>query len=97
MLDLKNVVAVMVCICDTFDLTHQDMMNLRQKIEKVYRSQPKVYARKRTSPVSLHGITLAIGLCIAFGGGKVAVGPVLKLSSHKLIDVARQYDPFEKR
>lgn len=93
--DPKNFVAVMVHICETFDLSHQQMIALRQKVEKVYRGQPKPFAKKRTKmPVSLNALAITAGLIIGFGGGQEAVGAVLKVSREKLIVLAREYDPI---
>ena len=91
--DPRNFVTVMVYICDTFGLTHPQMMRLRQKLETVYRGQPKAYAKKSREPVSLSGLAIALGLLIGFGGGDGAVGSVLKVSRDKLIALGREYDP----
>lgn len=95
--DPKNFVLTMVFICDTFSLTHEQMMKLRTKVETTYRGQVKpVAARKHTKePVRIEGIALVVGLCIGFGGGASALKDVLRLSPHKLIDMARQFDPYE--
>jgi len=92
--DANNFVLIMIHICDTFELSHKQMIALRQKVEKVYRGQPKPFAKRRTkTPVSLNALAITTGLLVAFGGGHEAVGAVLKVSRDKLIDLAREYDP----
>jgi hypothetical protein len=98
----KNLVAVMVHICDTFQLAHPQMIALRQKVEQTYHSQPvtaikSVVKRKRKNryePVHLEGIAIALGLCLGFGGGATAIDEVLKLDSATLLKIGREYDPY---
>ncbi len=91
--DPKNFMAVMVHICDTFELSHKQMMALRQKVETVYRGQPKPFAKKRTQePASLNALAITVGLLLGFGGGHEAVGAVIKMSRFHLIALAREYE-----
>jgi hypothetical protein len=93
--DSRNLVLIMVHICDTFELSHTDMMNLRQKVEEVYRNQPVRLAKKRRKlPVSVQAIATTIGLSVAYGGGKAAIPDVLLLDPKDIAERARAIDPY---
>jgi hypothetical protein len=80
--DPLNYVAIMVHICDTFELSHPQMMTLREKVFKTFHSQPIGYSKKTKPPVTLNAVAITIGLVIAFGGYAAA------------LKVARDYDPY---
>lgn len=88
--DPLNYVAIMVHICDTFELTHPQMITLREKVFKTFHSQPIGYSKKTKPPVTLNAVAITIGLVIAFGGYAAA----LDVSADKLLKAAREYDPY---
>lgn len=87
----ENYVAIMVHICDTYGLTHQQMMALRTKVEKTYHAQPVGYAAKSPAPVTLNGLAITYGLLIGFGGYEAA----LKASMDRVIRLGHDYDPYK--
>lgn len=74
---------VMVLICDTFEMTHPEMMKLRQKIEQVYGTQHEVSVK-----------SLAILAYRRFGGmpKDKALKDILGSTSGKLIKTARKIE-----
>jgi len=88
--DPKNVISILVGICNTFELSHQQMMDLRQRVEKTFRAQPQVFSKRAPAPATLNAIAITYGLMIGFGGYKDA----LKASGDRVVKVARGYDPF---
>lgn len=88
--DPLNYVAIMVHICDTFDLTHPQMITLREKVWKVFHSQPVGFSKKTKPPVTLNAVAITIGLTVSFGGYAAALG----VSADQLLRAARDYDPY---
>jgi len=88
--DPKNYIAIMVSICNTFVLTHIQMIDLRQRVEKTFHAQPAVYSKRAPAPATLNAVAVTYGLLIGFGGYKDA----LKVSADRVVQVAREYDPF---
>ncbi len=86
----KNFVSVMVYICETFGLNHQQMMDLRGQVEKAFHSQPIAYSKKSKAPVSLNAVAIVYGLLIGFGGQAQA----FTVSKERVIQLARAYDPY---
>lgn len=89
--DPKNYIAIMVSICNTFGLNHQQMMYLRTRVEKAFHAQPQVFSVRAPAPVTLNGVAITYGLLIGFGGYKDA----LKASADRVVKLAREYDPFK--
>ncbi len=88
--DPENYISILVHICDTFGLTHQQMMTLRAKVEKAFAAQPQVFVKRAPAPVTLNAVAITYGLLIAFGGYAAA----LDVSGDRVVKVARAYDPF---
>lgn len=88
--EARNYFAVLVYICETFSYGHEQMMALRQRVEKTFRTQPEVFAKRSKAPVTLNGIAITYGLLAGFGGLKDA----LKVSPERVVRLAREYDPF---
>lgn len=89
--DPRNYLSIMVHICDTFDLSHADMMRLRERVEKTFRAQPEAFSKRTPTPVSLNAVAISYGLMIGFGGYAAA----LEVSGERVVKVARGYDPFD--
>lgn len=85
-----NFATILIFICDTFDMTHADMMLLRKKLESVYRNQQ--FAGAAVVPVSLDALALTAGLLIAFGGRIEALREIKRMAHRKFISIARIYD-----
>mgnify|MGYP000858919066 CR=1 FL=1 len=85
-----NYVAIMVHICDTFSLTHPQMMALRAKVERIFHGQPVAFS-KRSTPVTLNAVAITVGLAVGFGGYEAA----METSEQALLKRARDYDPSE--
>lgn len=90
--DPTNYIIVLVHICDTFGLTHQQMVDLRARVEKTYHAQPIAFSRKGKVPVSLNAVAITYGLAIGFGGYDAA----LRVSPDLVIRVGRGIDPFSE-
>jgi hypothetical protein len=90
--DPMNYIIVLVHICDTFGLSHQQMMDLRARVEKTYHAQPIAFSRKGKAPVTLNAVALVYGLAIGFGGYDAA----LKVSPDLVIQAGRDIDPFNE-
>lgn len=88
--DPQNYISIMVHICDTFALDHQQMMTLRAKVEKAFAAQPAVFVKKSPAPVTLNAVAITYGLLVGFGGLSAA----LDVSGERVVKVARGYDPF---
>ena len=88
--DPKNYIAVLNYICDTFGLSHEQMMALRGRVEKTFHAQPQVFIRRAAAPATLNAVAIIYGLLIGFGGYAAA----LKASPDRVVKVARGYDPF---
>jgi hypothetical protein len=91
--DPLNLIAVMVHICDTFGLTHEQAMALRTRVEKTFHAQPTVVRVSAAAPVTVNAIAIVYGLLIGFGGFQNAV----KASPDRVIKLARAYDPYGDR
>lgn len=88
--DPRNYIAIMVSVCDLFGLTHVQMMELRQRVEKTFHTQPMVFSKRAPAPATLNAVAVTYGLLIGFGGYHLA----LKASADRVVKLAREYDPF---
>lgn len=89
-LDPKNYISILVSICNTFGLSHPQMISLRTRVEKTFHAQPQVFSKRAPAPVTLNGVAITYGLLIGFGGFKDA----LKASADRVVKLARGYDPY---
>lgn len=89
--DPKNYIAVMVHICDTFGLNHEQMMKLRRIVERAFQDQSVPVRKSAPAPVTLNGVAITYGLMISFGGYEQAV----RISGSRVVKVAREYDPYK--
>ena len=85
----RNFHQVMVLICDTFNMTHPQMVSLRQRIEKVYGSQKQGKAH-----VSVQA--LAILAYQRLDAGET-LDEVLDIKSGKLLKLGRKIDEVQLR
>lgn len=88
--DPKNYISILVYSYNTFDLTPQQFMDLRTRVEKTFHAQPQVFSKHAPAPATLNAVAITYGLLIGFGGFKDA----LKASADRVVKVARGYDPF---
>lgn len=76
---------VMVLICDTFQMNHQQMVSLRSKLEQVYGKQ---------KDVSIKALAImAYRRLDAHPDKEKALRWILQSGAGKLIKAARKYDP----
>jgi len=78
---------VLIYICDTFNLDHQTMILLRQRLEKAFHSQGKP---KKKTPATL--MQIALLMLSDFNAGRT-VQQVLDRSDKDFIKLARKVKP----
>lgn len=82
----QNFHELMILVGDAHALTHPQRMRLRQKIERVYRSQPRMTAENGEPWVSLEALTIACKRLLDSGK---SLNAVVNMKASDLIAKAR--------
>lgn len=83
----KNFHQIMVELCDTFQLTHPQMVALRQRIETIYHGQPKPKRGQPIIPwVSLEALARISGSWLRGGSTLEAI---LALTDEQFVEGAK--------
>lgn len=85
----QNFHEAMVSICDTYNLSHKQMVALRQRIEAIYHAQPKELPADHPDNVSLIALAIAVDVTLKQGA---SLDAILKRPDAEFITAAQEVE-----